>query len=388
MSPADPEESDEAAPSLDPYAADLRLEGLRGRPASQTAQVREVLDFVEENGVPDRSGLMIIGLHLSFISVAEEVLARLGEESLSDAVDSLERYESEAGKTVRTLTFKKVQDRSGASKDVGIRTAYNAVLEVVRGQLRRFDYPSSAPHATQDWSTHTERIDAIFAMSPAERRAVADGLWTQLMELPEHERRTLVRTVRHPFASVLEKFRPKGAKSGASLQGIAYGFMRADAPTLNFQTRRVRAGGRREGRVGDIDGYYGPDVAQAVEVKDYELRDFADLDDFLGNLADWPDAVAIVICDAVTDEVVAEAATHDITVITRDQLVAAVQLWPHQKQMEAVRATIEYFVHTEKDDALIRSFAEFLDAEGIGLGLKAQADAQEEIAALAGDDDA
>lgn len=163
--------------------------------------------------------------------------------------------------------------------------------------------------------------------------------------------------------------------------------MRADAPTLKFETGRVRAGGRREGRVCDIDGWYGPDVAQGVKVTEHEVGNFADLDDFLGNLVDWPAAITVAICDAAIDEVVGEAASHDITMITREQLVEAVQLWPHQKQMEAVRATIEYLVHTEKDDALIRAFAEFLDAEGIGLGLKAQADAQREIAPLAGDDD-
>lgn len=114
-----------------------------------------------------------------------------------------------------------------------LRGAYEDVQKAARGKLRRFDYPSSGPHSTQEWVNHRPQLQAIFAMSPEERRALAEDLWQIIVDLPEHARRTAVpRSGVAPFVEVLGSFRPAGAgiPSGAVLQGLTYGYMPRSSP--------------------------------------------------------------------------------------------------------------------------------------------------------------
>jgi hypothetical protein len=352
---------------LDSWAAEIGLGSLAGRRAKRTTRAAQILDFVGAEAHPERFGRMLIGLYLAFVSVAEEVLSAVGKAASADPLTEFERVETDSrGRAAKTLTFL-VPQEGKAPRRIGIRTRYDAVVAVVRGRLRRFDYPSSGPYSTQAWVSHRDNLTAIFAMSPNERRAVAEGLWALVLALPEHTRRTVPRSGVAPFVEVLTNFRPsgRGILSGASWQGLTYGFMRADAPTLSLRTERVRSGGRRENRVGDIDGYYGADVALTAEVKDFEIKTIDVLDDFISNLGEWPDAVAFVVCGGAAPDVVEQAAEMNVAVITREQLVAAVRLWPISKQMDGVRSALEYFVHVEQKEPLIAAFEQFLAEKGI-----------------------
>jgi hypothetical protein len=360
--------------TLDPYLAKLRLGHLEGIEPRRSMAVDALVEQIRRDAKPDKGGRMLLGLAMSFVAVAEQVLATLHEESLDDALEQLDRVETyrsgrTKGQKANSLVFE-VEEDDGAFKQVGLRGAYEGFLEVVRGDLRRYDYPSSAPHATQAWSAHVPELESIFAMSQGERRALAEGLWELALELPEHKRRTQPRSVPHPFVAVLEDFHSEkgsGEPTGAVLQGITYGFIRADAPTLSIATSRVRAGRRRAGGVGDIDGLDGPEVMLAAEVKDFEVTKTSDINGFLANLGEWPDAVAFVVCAGATREVIDVAGSSNVTVVTRSQMISAARLWTTDKQLMAVRSTLGYFVHIEQNDALITRFSSFLAERKIGL---------------------
>ena len=317
---------------------------------------------------------MLIGLVMAFVSAAEQVLVIRDEDSLEDALEHVERlsvYETgrNKGRKVNSLILE-VEDEEGVQRKVGIRGPYDGFLKVIRGDLRRFDYPSSAPHATQAWSAHVEELESVFSMSSSERRATAELLWQLALELPEHRRRTQPRKSVQPFVTVLEDFHSSGGEgepTGALLQGLAYGFIRADAPTLDISTARVRSGRRRGGGVGDIDGYDGPDIALAAEVKDFKITRVSHLAGFMANLGDWPDAVAFVVCQGATDDVMQAAEASNVTVVNRRQMIDASRLWTIDKQLMAVRSALGYFVHYEQNDALIQRFSVFLKERKIDL---------------------
>ena len=348
--------------ALDRWAPQLGFEALIGRSASESDEVTRIVEFAREEGVPERRGVMVIGLHLAFAAMAEQALPILDLASCANALSSIPRKASgDGGRAVRTLTLLVSSQGDDATISVGLRRRYEEIKRVVVGSLRRFDYPSSAPHATQSWPDFADNIDAIFAMSPEERRALVEGLWSLIEAMPEHARRTAVRSGLSPFVDVLQGFRPRRVgPSGAVLQGLTYGFMRADAPTLNFATSKVRAGSSRDNRIGDIDGRRGGDIALSAEVKDAQLTEIAMIDDFVANLGEWPDAVAFVVCAGASEEVVRQAADLNITVATRQQLIDAVRLWPIDKQLDGVSAAYEYFVFIESNDPLIRAYEEFL----------------------------
>jgi hypothetical protein len=359
--------------ALDAHLKALFLESLEGITANESRAVRNLARQIREEARPDKGGRMLIGLGMSFIAIAEQTLSILGLACLDRVLENVERLEvyetgRNKGRKVNSLIFE-IEDDDGL-RQLGIRGPYDGFVSVVRGELRRFDYPSSAPHATQAWSAHTDQLEAIFSMSPEERRAAAEALWALVLELPEHRRRTEARTVAQPFVAVLEGFHSEsgtGEPTGAVLQGLTYGFVRADAPTLDIATARVRSGRRRGGGVGDIDGYDGPDIALAAEVKDFEVTNISDLTGFMANLSEWADAVAFVVCKGATQEVVDAALGSNVTVITRKQMIDVARLWTIDKQQMAVRSAFGYFVHYEQNDALIRRFSTFLDEQGIRL---------------------
>jgi len=160
-----------------------------------------------------------------------------------------------------------------------------------------------------------------------------------------------------------------GERSGAALQGFAYGFVCADAPDLTPRSAKVHTGARRAGLVGDVDGYNGPFLQLTVEVKDKDLHDFAELVDFLSNLSDHPDATAFVICLSVADEVRQDCTRHAISVLTIDDMAEQVRLWTASKQTRAVREALAYYERIEGSPALAGRFARFLQERKIDVGV-------------------
>ena len=315
---------------------------------------------------------MLIGLYSCFVAVAELVLEIDGRESVASVLDEFETTQDRAaqGRTVATLTMLVVDD-DGVEQQVGLRGLYNDFSNLARGpRLSRPGYPSSPGHTTSRWGYNQDDLEAIFAMSRAERRALAEATWDLVLKLPRWRRRLPPRTVRDPFAQVLADFdrhAHSGEVGGAALQGFIYGYMVADAPALQFRTASARTGARRVALVGDVDGYDGPDLALTSEVKDRDLIDTEEITDFYSNLAPWPDAIAFIACRSASDQFKSDVDAMGIGVYTLGQLITQVELWTVPKQLAAIRHAMGYFEFYEQKPDLGDRFQDFLNERAIDI---------------------
>lgn len=307
-----------------------------------------------------RSRRFLPGLLMAFIAMAEDALARLGEESLADVLDEFEHEMTNArGQRVNTLNLILEE-----GEVVRLRPFYNAAEHVFVHELRRYDYPNMAPHATQAWSQHEDLLAEIFALTPDERRTLAEAVFARVLTMPAHGRRSTAAASPRPFETLLASFpgTQRGEPAGATLQGLAFAYYRADSPNVTIETAKVGAGSRRTGRVGDVDGWSGAELVLSIEVKDDDLVDTDDaaLDGFIANLADWPDATAIVVARTVSTEVEGDLASQAIQVLTRDSMRESVARWDLNKQRLAAREFHYFLARVQKHTKLIERFEDFL----------------------------
>jgi hypothetical protein len=351
-------------PSFDEAADSIGLGLLVGVAPEQSEAVKSLASDLEYRAF-GKGGKMLIGLYSCFVGLAEQVLAVDGRESVNDVLDEFETTQSRAsaGETVATLTFF-VSDGEGKEHQVGLRALYNDFSNFARGpKMSRPGYPSSPGHTTSRWWYNAADLDAIFGMTRGERRAMAEATWGLLLKLPRWKRRLPPRSVRDPLVQVLRDFDRRahsGEMGGAALQGLVYGYMAADAPSLQFRTASARTGGKRADLVGDIDGYDGPDLALTSEVKDRDLQDVDEITDFYSNLGPWSDAIAFVACKSASDQFKEGVEELRIGVYTLDQLIDQVELWTVPKQLAAIRHAMGYFEFYERKPDLGDRFQSFL----------------------------
>jgi len=303
---------------------------------------------------------------MSFLSLAERALTIVDEDNVEDVFDRFTyQTETAGGKPVNTLNL--IVD----GEFVRLRPLYNDIEHVVRSDLRRYDYPHMPGHATQAWQQHRELIVLAFAMSTAERRACADVLWAKILEFAEFRRRSTADALPRPFETILEEFpnTQRGEPAGAVLQGLSFAYYRADSPNVTIETGKVGAGSRRTGRIADVDGWSGDELVLSIEVKDEDLADPDDdtLDGFIGNLAEWPDATAIVVARSATDEVVDALADQNVKVLTRPLMLEAVERWDLNKQLLAAREFLYYLSRVQQHSGLADRLRAFLAEHEIAL---------------------
>jgi len=345
-------------PPLDNLLEALRLPAeMTDRNADHSARVDSFEGLLRAQILTRR---FVPGLAMAFIAMAETTLTVAGVDSVEDVLAEFEREESTpSGKPVNTLNL--IVD----GDVVRLRPAYNAAEHVFIHRLRRYDYP------TQAWPQHRDILTAVFAMTPDERKAAAEVVWEVILELPEYRRRSTVDASPRPFATILTEFpgTQAGEPGGAILQGLAFAYYRADAPNVTLETGKVGASSRRTGRVADVDGWNGADLVLSIEVKDEQLTDPEDptLDAFQANLAEWPDATAIVVARGAAEEVVARLAEVNVSVLTRDSMHDAVVRWDINKQRLAMREFHYFLVRVQRHSGLIDRFEAFLEEQGIEL---------------------
>jgi hypothetical protein len=353
-------------PDFEDHADRMGLGSLVGIDADRTPAVDEFLALVEESF--QRRRKFVLGLAVSFIALAERALSILDEDSVEDVFGRFSHQETTAaGGPVNTLNL-----ILSDNETVRLRPLYNEVEHVVRADLRRYDYPHMPGHATQAWRQHQRLIELVFAMSTAERRAVAEAMWERILaEFPEFRRRSTADALPRPFETILEDFpnTQQGEPAGAVLQGLAFAYYRADSPNVTIETGKVGAGSRRAGRIADVDGWSGDELVLSIEVKDEDIDDPDDdtLDGFIGNLAEWPDALAIVVARDATEEVVAALAEQNVKVLTREVMLEAVLRWDLNKQLLAAREFLYYLSRVQKNSRLVDRLREFLDEHDIAL---------------------
>jgi hypothetical protein len=272
---------------------------------------------------------------------------------------------TKSGKNVNQLSVKKPD-----GKTIGIRGFYNAAERFYRAEHKRFDYPSAAPHATQGWPDYVHWMDALVTFSAdqlAELRGRVNQFVLDTLKSQEFDPATI--DVEPPlFRLILEKFdmaAKNGEKTGAALQGIVFGFLRADNPHLQIEIDKVRTGSKRLQRVGDVDGWEGTRLAISAEVKQYIIaeKDVPDLEDF-ANRTGRRGALGVIAAMGFADDVIDTLEGIGLIPLDVDDMLMIVELWDPIKQRTAVASLLYYTNHVEKNSALSDRLAAFLEEAG------------------------
>jgi hypothetical protein len=168
------------------------------------------------------------------------------------------------------------------------------------------------------------------------------------------------------FRMVIENFdftSKKSEPSGAVFQGVVFGFLRADNPHLQVEIDKVRTGSKRLQRVADIDGWEGKRLAISAEVKQYILKldNVPDLESF-ANEVGRRGALGAVFALGFEEGVRGAIEDLGVKALDSDDMLRIVEMWDPVKQRVAVTSFLYYIHHVEKNSALAKRAADFLDA--------------------------
>lgn len=249
-----------------------------------------------------------------------------------------------------------------------IRPHYNRAENYFRNEHKRFDYPSCAPHATQAWSDYIQWLDALISCPSQVRMSIREKVIQHVLAtLPSHELDLASVIIDPPLFSILvgefDLKRHKNEPSGAALQGIVFGFLRADNPHLQMEVDKVRTGSRRLQRIGDVDGWDGGRLAVTAEVKQYVLsgsvaQDFT----VFADSASKRGAIGIVFAIGFGDGVRAQLESLGLQALDLDDIQRVLALWDTIKQRIAITSLFYYIRHVEKNSALINRVEEFVNS--------------------------
>jgi hypothetical protein len=314
-----------------------------------------------EAGFPARkftAGLLVAIIDFLFeLDVPSKSIA-----SFEDFLKSFPRqYKTAAGKRFNTLVVMKPD-----GKTLSLRGFYNNSERFYRAEHKRFDYPSAAPHATQAWPDYIGWLDALVTFDATKlgnlrarvNQFVLDTLKSQAFDPASIE-------IEPPlFKLLLDSFdvtAHKGEPTGATFQGIVFGFLRADNPHLQIEIDKVRTGSKRLQRVGDVDGWEGGRLAISAEVKQYELKvaDVPDLESF-ANATGQRGALGVVAAIGFQEGVRDTLEGIGIIPLDIDDMLRIVELWDPVKQRTAVQSFLYYAKHVEKNSSLGERLDTFL----------------------------
>lgn len=305
------------------------------------------------------------GLAITFVDFLTAIGAiGRGLRNYQDFLGQYPRQLSDArGRTLNTLS---VALPDGSTKS--IRSFYDAVQRELRATHHRLDYPSAAPHATQAWPDYTDWIGALVCAS-AEDVAAFRGrvLNFVLATLPSHalDESALLREppLFHVLLSSFHLGVERGEPTGAAFQGAVFAYLRADAPHLQVEVRKVRTGSRRVGGIGDIDAWDGDRLVITAEAKHslFSANDVPEIAWFADQTTRHG-AVGLVVAEEIDPAVCAYLRERGLTPLSRQQLIDLVALWDPLKQRIATQAFLYYASHVEQNAALTGRIHAFLRA--------------------------
>ena len=249
---------------------------------------------------------------------------------------------------------------------MSIRPFYNRAEHYFRADHKRFDYPSCAPHATQVWSDYIGSLDALVTYPSDILQNLKKRVNEHVIDiLPSHEL-DLNSVVWDPplFSILVRSFDLKKHEqepSGAALQGIVFGFLRADNPHLQMEVDKVRTGSRRLQRVGDIDGWDGGRLAVSAEVKQCVLSgDIQQEFTVFSESVSRRSAIGIVVALGFDDNVREQFNSLGLLAVDLDAILQVLSLWDTVKQRIAITSLFYYVRHIEKNSTLINRVESFV----------------------------
>ncbi|MBW3099263.1 hypothetical protein [Pseudohoeflea coraliihabitans] len=304
------------------------------------------------------------GLLVAYIDFFTELdVPSLGVTSFADFLTHFPRQsQTSGGQRANTLIVMRP-----TGKTLSLRPFYNEAEKFYRAEHKRFDYPSAAPHATQAWADYPAWLDTLVGLDAAQLATLRDKVNAfVLATLPSQHFDPASVEIEPPlFRLLLEGFdmtSRKGEPSGASFQGIVFGFLRADNPHLQIEIEKVRTGSKRLQRVGDVDGWEGQRLAISAEVKQFELQgtDLPDLEAF-ANATGVRGSLAVIAALGFADTVRPALEGMGLIPLDVNDMLRIVELWDPIKQRTAVASFVYYATHIEKNSSLKKRINDFLD---------------------------
>lgn len=251
-----------------------------------------------------------------------------------------------------------------------IRPFYNRVESYFRNEMKRYDYPSAAPHATQAWSGYPHWIDQLVTLDQTAlvllRQGVVDFV---LKKLPSQDvDMSGVKKEPAAFAIFLDEFdfsAKRGEPTGSAFQGAVFAFIRAASPHLQVEVDKTRTGSKRVDRVGDVDVWDGGNLIQTCEVKHLIIaNDSVDGFKSFAAAAHKRNADAFIMAEEFGENSRLPLEELGIRTMSMSQIIEHVKIWDPLKQRNAMKA-FEYFVsHKELNSSLTARFKSFCREKG------------------------
>lgn len=312
-------------------------------------------------------------LLLTLVAQVEQWLAHENLDSSATTHEQIRSVTDVRGNEANQLIL-----RTTTGTLVTLRPIYNKLETLVVGDMMRLGFPTGPGYNTGQWRRFAGTVDSLLKMAPSERRQVAADLWSLIVALERQQFATGRSAVPRPFTRLLETFEPRQSNEneGALLQGLAYAYYRADAPNIDLDPGRSRAGSARTQRIGDIDGYSGNELVLTIEVKDDRVgaSNVSRFDDWLVKLPDFPNALAVALArdfDAQAQEHLADRA---VAILDMETMLKTVALWDLGKQQLAARGFWFYLNRIEREPHMIRRFNGWCEDHGITLWFSGQAE--------------
>ncbi|MGC1273732.1 MAG: hypothetical protein WBC44_08505 [Planctomycetaceae bacterium] len=316
---------------------------------------RELIDEVKEVFKTRKS---TAGLCLAFIDFLREL------DAVPKRFRDLNAFFQAFPQEVRTASNKQAITlivSRGSGRTLSIRPFYNR-REKAFYEQGRYSYPSMAPHATQAWGEYRHWIETLLRLTNRELDEVEKSVFDFVLGELKDQRvdPDSLTPLQRPFYDLLSRFDFSTGRTGAAFQGASFAFLRADNPQIQLDVKRVRTGGRRVGRIGDIDGYSGRRLILSGEAKHRSLE-AGDVSDF----ARFRDEVArhrasgIILAQNFTEEARQRFQDEGLRCLSLDDLIRQAELWDPIKQRAAIDAFEFYCYHVERDADLISRFEEF-----------------------------
>lgn len=336
---------------------------LKKKPIAATASDTLFAKFVERFKRAKYSA----GLLMSFIDILEDAKVPGGRyDTLEElGADYPRKLLDNKGEPLRQLVI------TSGGKEFGIRRAYDKIVHYFVFDQHRVGYPSSAPDATGNWTGSRDWFDALLALSRKERSELRSRVVDHVLAtIPEktirpEERRTEPALFEETLRSFPLSPPPEAPKerTGAALQGLVFGFLRADNPHLQVRVDRVRAGGERIGKIGDVDGWDGVRLAISAEVKQYRFqgKHVPAVSRFVSAVAERGTVGIIAAIDfdqTAYDDLYASG----LIPLSVDEMLKIVKMWDLAKQRIAVAAFSYYLDAVENSAPLYERFRAFIDA--------------------------
>lgn len=256
-----------------------------------------------------------------------------------------------------------------------IRPAYERYHRLYITEKHRLDYPRSQPYATGKWADYRRWLDALVSMSKEDLEWVAQSTVSFVLDELKDQSfdPSSVRSEPPIFQWLLDQFdfadRAKGEPTGAAFQAMVFGYIRADAPHLQVEARKARAGSARTKGIGDIDAWEGDRLVITAEVKHFVVAE-NDVPGFTHLAASVTEraALGLIIAEDFQDGVREKIEALGLHPLARKDVLRIVSLWDPLKQRAALNAFQWVVVHKEQNSGLIKRVQTFLESVGYATG--------------------